>query len=107
MKPLLPSLREKKRYLAIEIFAPRASPRASFEALRASFRTIIGSIAAGKANLKLIAEKSLPERIIVRVHRDYVDSVRASICLLQTIESQHAQLRTVRVSGSLSTAEAS
>ncbi len=108
MKPLLPSLREKKRYMAINVTISKpVQPSETYEAIRSSFRTLMGSLAAAKANIKLISEKSKPQRIIIRLHRNYVDAARAAICLIQTIGSEPALLSTTRVSGSLATAEES
>ena len=102
MRPLLPSLREKKRYMRIEVISENPVKNIeAFETIRARFLTLVGSLAAVKANLRMIPEKS-DEDIIIRVHRKFVDALRAALCLIDEIKGQKVIFRTTRVSGSIS-----
>lgn len=98
MRPLLPSLREKKRYMSIEIIGDKPVLEA-FEALRAKFNWLVGSLASAKANLRLLKESN--NKMVIRVHRKFVDSVRAALCLTTEVAGQKVIFRTIRVSGSI------
>lgn len=100
MRPLLPSLREKKRYMSIEIIGEKHVQTAeAFEVLRAKFNWLVGSLASAKANLRLLKESN--NKMVIRVHRKFVDSVRAALCLTTEVSGQKVIFRTIRVSGSI------
>ncbi len=86
MKPLKPSMREKKRYLLV-------NGKNLKENIEKAVLDFIGVLGMSKANLNFI--KTERDFAVISVNRDSVNHVRASLCVWpekMTIE---------RVSGSL------
>ncbi|HLD19430.1 MAG TPA: Rpp14/Pop5 family protein [Candidatus Nanoarchaeia archaeon] len=102
MRPLLPSLREKKRYMRIEIISEKPVKNTeAFETIKARFLALVGTLSGVKANLRLVPEKS-DKDIVVRIHRKFVDALRATLSLSTEVNKQKIIFRTARVSGSIS-----
>jgi len=72
MKPLKPSMREKKRYLLVR----GKNPKKNIEKAILDF---IGVLGMSKAGLSWIESKA--DSAIICVNRGAVDSVRASLCV--------------------------
>ena len=102
MKPLLPALRDKKRYLAFEAISKEdMEPSRIFNEFSGKFRHLYGAIALSRSNLRLMPEFSKKNKGIIRVNRKYVDKVQASMCLLTQVNGVDVILRTILVSGSI------
>jgi len=71
MKPLKPSMREKKRYLLVE-----GGNRREIEKAILDFTGVLGM---SKTGLEFIKENR--NSIIISINREMVDSVRASLCI--------------------------
>ena len=103
MKPILPTLREKKRYIVFEVITP--SPAAQGDALAAikdAARSLLGTATLGKAGLRPIeAWNKDVQRGVIRVNRRYLDHARATLCCVQKIAAQRAIVHSVSASGSL------
>jgi ribonuclease P/MRP protein subunit POP5 len=102
IKPLLPSLREKKRYIAFEILSDSIF---SFkEASDAVFSTALSySGVKGLADMGLIVlkEKYSKNKGVLRVSSKKVNSLKSSFCLCSNIEEKPFLLRSLGVSGIL------
>ncbi|NTV23390.1 MAG: hypothetical protein HGA85_03370 [Nanoarchaeota archaeon] len=97
-KPLLPTLRSKKRYLAYQVIG---EPREDmFYKIRESFRASFGSFALAKAGLVDLKLWN-GTRGIIKVNREYLDQLKAAICLLQ----ENVLVRSTIVSGTLKKAK--
>ncbi len=101
MKNLLPTLREKKRYLVFEVLGD-ASCTSSVSAANGSFSGLFGSIEAARASIKPV--KSAGKRCMVSVNRQYVDKLKASLAMVKSINNSKVILRSVGVSGALNAA---
>ncbi len=104
MKPIIPTLREKKRYVVIEAIPQTDKPiniAAVAEELLRAVRHMQGTVSLAKARIRFIAKKSSKNRAIIRVERTYVNALRAAICAVQEVGSVPVMLRTVIVSGSI------
>ena len=109
LKSLLPTLKEKKRYLAFEIIS-----KSEIKAFSEVSKTIWGSTLSfagtkGTANMGIwvFPEKYNPEkqRGIIRVGHKYMDELKASLALIKEIEQQPAIVRSIGASGILAKAE--
>jgi len=100
-KPLLPSLKEKKRYIVFEIIS---KTKVSFSAVRSniedSFLRLNGLIGAGKTGLMFLKDWE-NNKGIIRVNNKYVDSLKSCFCVLRKVNKDEIILRTVGVSGTL------
>lgn len=104
IKPLLPSEREKKRYLVLECISEKGFDFPNIErAIGNAVKEYIGLL--GKAEAGVIFLKNTfdqkNQRFIIKVNRAYLNKVRASLLLLKDIEGKKALVRSVFCSGSL------
>ncbi len=97
-------MREKKRYVAFEILSDNPiSQHQAIGALARSFYSFLGTSGAGRAGYMFIDEKFNPrkQRGIIRINNRYVDALKATFCLTDTIENQQVIVRSLGVSGIL------
>lgn len=105
----MPSLRERKRYLAFEIISDRqiADKGLIASAIASKTRELVGSIGLAKAGLIFIKEKydAQQGKGMFRVSNTSVDLLRASLAMVDNIAGQPVIVRSLGVSGMISTAE--
>ena len=106
LKPLLSTLRERKRYMVYNIIVKDGSGINHVDAVSAmtnSFGNIYGSFNLGKAGII-----SLPEYYdgetntgILRINHQYVDKVKASNCFIKNIHNNDVIVRSIITTGVL------
>lgn len=102
LKPILPSLKEKKRYLAFEIISKDTfNVEQAGKAVVESCLSYLGTLDAGKAGFMFLKDKYNNNKGILKTGHKYVDKVRASLALIKTIDSKEVIVRTRVVSGTL------
>ncbi len=100
-KPLLPSLKEKKRYLVFEVLSETTPSRIDIQkAIAIGIKDFIGMLGMAKAGI-LFLETEKPTHGIIRVTTKYVDAVKAAFCLLRNINKSPVIVRSVGLSGTL------
>jgi ribonuclease P/MRP protein subunit POP5 len=109
IKPILPSLRKKKRYIAFEVVSKDKITDfgdVSKEIMRAA-HDCLGRFSMADANIMLLANKWNPDsqRGILKVSHTKVDAVKASFVFANKIGSKDAIIRSLGVSGILKKAE--
>jgi ribonuclease P/MRP protein subunit POP5 len=108
-KPLLPTLREKKRYLVYEILSD-----ADFDAkvistsIKDAMHELFGMNGVADAGLMFMDNKFNTEtqRGFVRVSAQSLDALRASFTFIHDIKGRKAIVRSVIASGMIAKAEA-
>ena len=75
MKPLKPSMREKKRYLLVK----GKNLKENVEKAILNFIGVLGMSKIGLSFIKTDLSKS--DSVVICVNREMVDSVRASLCV--------------------------
>ena len=109
LKQLLPSLREKKRYLAYEVISNnkimdfRKVNEAILEASH-KLHGLSGTAEAGMINLENKWNAGLQKGILKISHKQ-VDKTRAALTFVTKVDSQNAVIRSVGMSGILKKAE--
>ena len=104
LKPIMPSLREKKRYLAFEVMSKSSINESHiYDAISVSLIELMGNVESAKSNMKFIEEKWNPEKQkgIIRVNHKYVDHLKASLALIDNINKEEVIVRSLGVSGIL------
>ena len=100
-KPILPSLKEKRRYLAFEVIS---ESKLSFsevkEAILTEFKSLIGRLGMAKANMSFLDDWQ-ENKGVIKVNNKYVDYVKASFVCLKKIGKSEACVRSLGVSGLL------
>ena len=110
LKPLLPSLREKKRYVAFEILDNVGSSYGFdtiSDQIKASFLSMFGSIGLGKSGLWMLKDKwdGKMKKGIIKINHQYVNALKASLTMVTTIKGEQVMIRSLGTSGNLGKAE--
>ena len=109
LKPILPSLREKKRYLVFEaISASRITDsNAVSSVIQDSAYKFLGCLGAAKAGIMVLDNKwdAHLQRGIIKVSHKHVDALKASLVFIDKIGSNDVIFRSLGVSGILRKAE--
>ncbi|MFQ5474805.1 MAG: Rpp14/Pop5 family protein [Candidatus Nanoarchaeia archaeon] len=109
VKPLLPSLREKKRYLVFEVISNEEIREFSSikEAIWQSNLALLGELGMGEAGLWMLEDKWQQEeqKGIMRVNNKYIDKLRVSLSLIKEAEQKQVIVRSVGISGTLKKAQ--
>ena len=104
-KPLLPTLRTKKRYVVYEYISKTdISHNNIVKAVEDSYKECFGMFGLGEAGLmdtKIYNKK----RGILKVNHKYLDKLRVSMTMIKDINDQKLALHTVGVSGILKKAK--
>lgn len=103
--PLLPSLKEKKRYVAYEVISKE---KLSFNQIKASIEEAllkyIGLLGTSKAGLQIIKQKE--NKGILKVNHKFTNHIKAAFTLINKINNKKATVRSIGTSGILKKAEA-
>jgi len=109
LKPLLPTLKEKKRYLAFEIISNSKIKAFSeiSKAIWSSTLSFAGTKGAARMGMWVFPEKYNPEkqRGLIRVSHRSLDELKASLALIKNIEEQTVIVRSIGASGIMEKAE--
>ena len=109
LKPVLPSLREKKRYLVFEVISKEKISDSGLvsEAIQDCSLGFLGQLGAAKAGIMVLGNKWNPslQRGIIKVNHKNVDALKASLVFANKIGNNEAIFRSIGVSGILRKAE--
>lgn len=109
LKPVLPSLREKKRYLVFEVISKERIKDANLvsNAIFDFSLKFLGQLGVAKAGLMMLNDKWNPElqRGILKVSNKHVDAVKAALIFANKVGDEEVIFRSVGVSGILRKAE--
>ena len=99
-KALIPSLREKKRYLVFEVLSEGNFIYKDLrDAVISGFKELFGLDGLSKAGLEFVEYKE--NKGIIRVSAKGLDMLRASFCFVRKINKDDIVLRSLGVSGML------
>ena len=109
LKPVLPSLREKKRYLVFEVISKQKindANQVSSAIWNASLQ-FLGQLGTAKAGLMVLSNKwdQKLQRGIIKVSHRHVDAVKAALIFANKIDNEDVIFRSLGVSGILRKAE--
>ncbi len=100
MKPILPSLREKKRYIAYEVIVEKALKReAIVGAINQGLLRFLGELGCAKAGIIFVENKE--KKGILKVNNSTVDQIKAGLSLIKDINGEKVIIKTTKVSGTL------
>ncbi|MBW2976126.1 ribonuclease P protein component 2 [Candidatus Woesearchaeota archaeon] len=109
IKPLLPSLREKKRYLAYEVISRERFNDAFHvsKAILEASKEFLGNLGMARAGIVTLDDKwnANMQRGIMRVNNKQVDNVKASLIFVKKIGGNEAIVKSVGASGILRKAQ--
>lgn len=102
MKSLLPSLKEKKRYLAFEIISIDKVPSNALNLVTKKLNNILGIIDSSNAGLIPVEQKE--NKAIIRINNKYVDKIKSAMLFINEINNKPVILKSIKVSGILNKA---
>lgn len=109
IKPLLPSQREKKRYLVFEIISKnKVKPLSEItNAVWNSILTFVGQSGAARAGINVLQDKydSSRQRGMIRVSHKMLDVLKAALTLIREINNEPVIVRSLGTSGILKKTE--
>ena len=109
LKPLMPTLREKKRYLVYEAICKNKFNDAIHvnKAILDASREFLGSLGMAKAGILPLDDQWSQDmqRGIIRVNNKQVDNVKAAFVFVKSIGAHEAIVRSIGASGVLKRAK--
>ena len=108
LKVILPTLKEKKRYVVFEIISKK--PMTDYKTISAQIMSksqeFLGVLGMAKAGIQLIPKfNKKSQRGLLRVNHNYVDEVKSALAFVEDIQQIPVTIHTVGVSGILKKAE--
>lgn len=108
MKAILPSLREKKRYIVFEVISKgQAGFQETSQAIMESLSRFLGEKELAKASPAILPDKwnKSMQRGIIRINHNYMDAAKACFCMISRVNNEGI-VRSVTTSGTLKKASA-
>ncbi len=106
MKPLEPSLREKKRYLVYKVITDDEFTETEVsKTILGECLQFLGELGVSKAGILLVKSLCTKDRGILKVNTPYVDEVKMSLGLINTINGKNAIITVVGVTSTLKKAQ--
>ncbi|MBS3108692.1 hypothetical protein J4409_02370 [Candidatus Woesearchaeota archaeon] len=101
IKSILPSLREKKRYLAYEVISDKSiNERIAKNAINSYILKFLGELNYAKAGVMFLNFRN--NKGVIKTAHNYVNEVKTAIALIDNIENNPVNVKSLYVSGSLS-----
>jgi len=105
MKHLLPTLKEKNRYIVFEVISDKTvSKDDTFNNIKEVCYGFIGKLGMAEAGL-VILNFWKKQRSIIKINYKSVDKIRAALALITKVDNQRVVVRSLGVSGILNKAE--
>ena len=100
MKPILPVLRENNRYIKFQIEAKKQLNAKDIEkSLQENFLEFLGSLELAKSSFQVIDLKD--NKGIIKVNNKYADKLRAMFTMINKINNEKVNLKSLKTSGLL------
>ncbi len=101
---LMPSLRQKKRYVIFEIIADKKFILSEVKiAVDEALRSFLGQLGMGKAAPIFVEEKfdEPAQKFMLKVNHKFVDEIKMGVALCKSIKNTPIIIKSVIVSGSI------
>ena len=101
---LLPSLRQKKRYVVFEIVSDKCFSIGEVqEAVESSLSKFLGDWGLAKASPLFVKEKwsETKQRFVIKVNHTFVDELKSALILNKKIKNTPALIKSIVTSGTL------
>ncbi len=110
IKPLIPTLREKKRYISFEIITDSNAefPQVRREIMN-SFQRLYGEKGVADAGIIMLSNlySSKTKKGVIRVSHKNTDKLRLSLAMVKKIDGKDAIIKSIKTSGMLKKASES
>lgn len=103
IKPLIPTLREKKRYITFEIISKNHdfTYRDLSDEVKREFKELYGTDGEAKAGIIMLSNKydTKKQRGVIRVNNKWLDKLKLSLAMVKKIKNTDAIIKTIIASG--------
>ncbi|MBS3144663.1 hypothetical protein J4208_03695 [Candidatus Woesearchaeota archaeon] len=98
MKPLIPSLREKKRYLHYEVTTETTLTAEEVkQAVQEALQQFLGDYGCAQAGIHCIENTN--KHGVLKTNTKQVNQVKTALALIKTIKNKSVMFKTIKVSG--------
>lgn len=101
MKPLLPTLKEKKRYIVYEVQTKDPLQKDVSRAILRELQTLLGVFDGASAGVNSTSYDNKTQRGVLRISVKGSDKVRAALAMIKQIEETKVRIVTLGISGIL------
>ena len=102
IKPIIPSLREKKRYLLFEVISAKKLDSDDIKlAVNKKLKECLGTFGLAEAGILLVHDKFEANQGVLRTNTKSVDKVKMALSLISKVGKEEVQVNTIKVSGIL------
>ncbi|MBD3354563.1 hypothetical protein GF361_01100 [Candidatus Woesearchaeota archaeon] len=109
LKTLLPTLKEKKRYIAFEIVSDKEIKdfKEVSDEIMARSQQLIGELGIAKAGMQILKDcfKPQKQRGIIKTNHKSIDEIKTALSFIKNIKDQKAVVNPIGVSGILKKAK--
>jgi ribonuclease P/MRP protein subunit POP5 len=106
MKPLLPSLKEKKRYVVFEAISDKKISEKELEKeIQKEITKFLGELGIAKSGFVLLKDSIKKNKGIIRTNVKYQDEIKMALSLIKKIGNEKVIINIVGVSGILKKAK--
>jgi ribonuclease P/MRP protein subunit POP5 len=104
IKPILPTLREKARYLAFEVISDQKIDFRQIESqILYRSREFLGTLGTAKAGIQIMKDNwnAEKQRGIIRVDHRWVHQLKASLLFANKIDGKNVIIKSIGLSGAI------
>jgi len=105
MKPLLPTLKERQRYIVYEVITAHHLGQDASDMLLQQLLEILGVFGSAKAGLLSVSYNTQLQRGVLRVNHDQVITIKAALLMMTHLGKTKSIVRTLLVAGTLKKAK--
>lgn len=99
---LLPSSRQKKRYVVFEIISDKKFPSVEVEKeVNQALLAFLGELGTAKAAPMFIKFDGSKQRFVLKVNHKHVDEVKAALTLIKKIKNTSIIIKSVLTTGTI------
>lgn len=100
MLKLMPSLRERKRYLVYEVISKgKLNKNSIIIEINKELNAFIGTLGMAKAGVIMLEQKE--NKGILRINHDMVDEIKVGLMMIKKIDNENVIVNSIYVSGML------
>jgi len=97
LKTLLPTLKEKKRYLVFEVIGKKSLTDSDINEIRREIELFLGVDQAADAGLQFT--KTEGNKLMLRVSPKYIDKTKVALLLVNKLNDKEVIIKTIGASG--------
>ena len=107
-KPLIPTLKEKNRYLVYRVISEK---KFKYEEIKKSLynaiKNFIGEYGIAKAGVNIMPETFIDDKQtgIIKTNQKNIDLIKSAIMLIKEIDGKKAKIETIYTSGTIKKAK--